>query len=158
MRCATTSLRYCNLRHEEYLLSNHDGWRTDNAGKTTTAHHTRSGKYWDTGGFSIEEKPSYSWTSWLNWWYAPSRWFLRRKNISRREENVRNTLGTHRSTAPYSITKMKWETTWEIKTILFLLKHFTKSKIANFVHFVSRKRLTWRKNNTACKERKSRKR
>lgn len=25
-RCANTSLRYRNLRHGEYLLSNHDGW------------------------------------------------------------------------------------------------------------------------------------
>lgn len=37
-----TSLWYRNLGRGKFLLWYRDEWRTDDAGKTTTAHHTRS--------------------------------------------------------------------------------------------------------------------
>jgi len=88
---------------------------------------------------SIEEKPSYSWTFWLNWWYAPSRWFLRRKNISQREENV---LG--RIYPQLHIRSQKWNEKWRKKWKPFFFpvkkKTFYEIKnIADFVHFLSRR-------------------
>jgi len=155
MRCATTSLRYCNLRHGEYLLSNHDEWWTDNAGKTTTAHHTRSGKHRNSGEFSMEEETFVFLNIVIKLVICAVAVIPTSKKIISQRENVRNTL---LGDAPFhSSLRIRHENeiknSMRIENQFFLLKHFMKLKVADFA---SRERLACGKN-IANKERKSKK-
>lgn len=117
MRCATTSLRYCNLRHGEYLLSNHDGW---DDGQTTQKKPLR---HITPGQENIETTEDSPWRRNLR---VPGHYDktgdMHRRGDSYVEKKylaARTPLGRTFPQTPHSTTKMKWKTMWELKKSFF---------------------------------------